>query len=81
MLDKVTEEVVAELSREVMSRFQNLQIQYSNAAELLKKKREYEKAVEKYIDVIHMEEIKNILGPLSENARREIEQLLRQIFS
>lgn len=81
LVDKVTEEVVAELSREVMSRFQNLQIQYSHAADLLKKKREYEKAVEKYVDVIHMEEIKNISGPLSENAKREIEQLLKQIFS
>lgn len=81
VIDKVTEDVVAELGYEVLSRFQNLQIQYSNAAEKLKKKREYERAIEKYIDAIHIEEAKNISGPLSENARKEIEQLLKQIAS
>jgi hypothetical protein len=77
LLEKVTQDVVAELTREVLSRFQNLQVQLSNAAEMLKKKRNYEGAVEKYVDVIHIEEIKNISGPLSENARVEIEKLLK----
>jgi tetratricopeptide (TPR) repeat protein len=81
ILEKVTQDVITELSYEVVSRFQNLQTQYFNAAEGLKKKREYEKAVEKYMDAMHLEELKNISSPLSENARIEIEQLLLRIAS
>jgi hypothetical protein len=80
-LEKVTQDVIAELSYEVVSRFQNLQTQYFNAAEELKKKREYERAVEKYIDAMHLEKLKNIASPLSENAQIEIEQLLKRIAS
>ncbi|HXX34919.1 MAG TPA: CsgG/HfaB family protein [Thermodesulfobacteriota bacterium] len=79
ILEKVTQDVITELSYEVVSRFQNLQTLYFNAAEGLKKKREYEKAVEKYMDAMHLEELKNISSPLSENARTEVEQLLQRI--
>lgn len=75
ILEKVTQDVITELSYEVVSRFQNLQTQYFNDAEGFKKKREYERAVEKYIDAMHLEELKNIASPLSENARIEIEQV------
>jgi len=81
ILEKVTQDVITELSYEVVSRFQNLQTQYFNAAEELKKKREYERAVEKYIDAMHLEKLKNIASPLSENAQIEIEQLLKRIAS
>jgi tetratricopeptide (TPR) repeat protein len=81
LLEKVTQDVVAELSYEVMSRFQNLQTQYFNSAEGFKKKREYERAIEKYMDAIHLEELKNISSPLSESARIEIEELLKRIAS
>lgn len=81
LLEKVTQDVVAELSYEVVSRFQNLQTQYFNSAEGFKKKREYEKAIEKYMDAIQLEELKNISSPLSENARIEIEELLKRIAS
>jgi tetratricopeptide (TPR) repeat protein len=81
ILEKVTQDVITELSYEVVSRFQNLQTQYFDAAEGLKKKREYERAVEKYIDAMHLEELKNIASPLSENARIEVEQLLKRIAS
>jgi tetratricopeptide (TPR) repeat protein len=77
IMEKVTNQVVAELGYAVLSRFQNLQILYSNSAELLKKKREYEKAIEKYVDAIQVEEMKNISGPLSEKAKKEIEELLK----
>jgi curli biogenesis system outer membrane secretion channel CsgG len=79
ILEKVTQDVIAELSYEVVARFQNLQTQYFNTAEGFRKKREYERAVEKYIDAIHLEELKNIASPLSESARIEIEQLLNKI--
>jgi len=78
LLEKVTQEVVAELSHEVLSRFQNLQTQYFNLGETYKKKREYERAIEKYSDAVHLEDMKNISSPLSDSAKKEIEQLLRQ---
>lgn len=81
LLEKVTQDVVAELSYEVVSRFQNLQTQYFNIAEGFKKKREYERAIEKYMDAIHLEELKNISSPLSESAKIEIEELLKRIAS
>lgn len=79
LLEKVAREVIAELSYEVLSRFQNVQTRYFNLGETYKKRREYEKAVEKFSDAIHLEEMKNISSPLSENARKEIEQLLKLI--
>lgn len=79
LVEKVTQEVAAELGYEVLSRFQNPQTQYFNSAELLKRKREFERAIEKYVNVIFTEDLKNITGPLSESSRKEIEQLLKQI--
>lgn len=76
LLDQVVESSVAELGYEVLSRFQNLQVLYSNSAEILKKKGEFLRAIEKYVDAIHVEELKNISSPVSENARKEIEQML-----
>ena len=79
MLEDITKKVVEQLGYMVLSRFQNLQILYHTNAEMLKKKMEYEKAVEKYTDSIYLEEIKNISTPLSEDSRNEIEKLLQQI--
>jgi curli biogenesis system outer membrane secretion channel CsgG len=81
LLEKVTQDVVAELSLEVVSRFQNLQMQYFNNADGLKKRKEYEKAIEKYIDAVHLEELKNISSPLSEKSRVEIDEVLKRIAS
>ena len=49
---------------------------YTQTAEILKKKGEFLRAIEKYVDAIHVEELKNISSPVSENARKEIEQML-----
>jgi len=79
LLEQVIEASVAELGYAVLSRFQNLQVLYSNSAELLKKKGEFLRAIEKYVDAIHVEELKNIASPVSENAKKEIEQLLKAL--
>ena len=77
LLDQVVEETVTQLGYEVLSRFQNLQTLYSNQAEILKKRSAPEAAVEKYVDVMIVEEVKNITTHATENARKEIEQLLK----
>ncbi|MBI4681870.1 MAG: hypothetical protein HY757_02065 [Nitrospirae bacterium] len=79
LLGEVTQKVVEQLGYMVLSRFQNLQVQYYSSAEMLKKKMEYERAVEKYIDSIYIEDTKNISSPLSKNAGSEVAKLLLQI--
>ncbi|MBI5409793.1 MAG: hypothetical protein HZA14_10545 [Nitrospirae bacterium] len=79
LLGDVTQKVVEQLGYMVLSRFQNLQVQYYSGAEMLKKKMEYERALEKYIDSIYIEDIKNISSPLSKNAGGEVEKLLAEI--
>lgn len=79
LLEQVVEASVAELGYEVLKRFQNLQGLYLNSAQLLRKKGELERAVEKYVDAIHVEEIKNTSSPVSENARKEVELLLKTL--
>lgn len=77
MFEQVVDATVGELGYAVLSRFQNLQVLYSNSAQLLRKKGEQEKAVEKYVDAIHVEELKNTSSPVSDNAKKEIEQILK----
>jgi len=75
LLDQVIQEIVADLGKQVLDYFSSPQTLYVRTAEGLAKKREYEKAVEKYVDVMTLEEMKNITGPLSTRATREIEQV------
>ena len=74
LLDQVTQELVADLGKQVLDYFSNPQTLYVRTAESLAKKREYEKAVEKYVDALTVEEMKNITGSLSTKVKREIEQ-------
>jgi curli biogenesis system outer membrane secretion channel CsgG len=78
LLEKAVDEGIADLGHQVLSRFQNLQESYLNAAELLKKKGEMEPVAEKYMDAIVTEEVKNIRSPVTENARRELDRLLKR---
>jgi len=77
ILEKAVEEGIAELGHLVLSRFQNLQAAYLNSAELLGKKGQPEAAVERYIDAIVSEEVKNISSQVTEQARREIDRQLQ----
>jgi hypothetical protein len=75
LLDQVTQEIVSDLGKQVIEYFSSPQTLYVRAGEALVKKREYEKAVEKYVDAIILEEMKNITGPLSERMTREIDEV------
>ncbi len=78
LLEKAVDEAIADLGHQVLSRFQNLQEKYLNDAEKLKKRGETEPVAEKYMDAIVTEEIKNIKSPVTDNARRELDLLLKQ---
>lgn len=78
LLEKAVDEAIADLGHQVLSRFQNLQEKYLNDAEMLKKRGETEPVAEKYMDAVMTEEVKNIKSPVTENARRELDRLLKQ---
>jgi tetratricopeptide (TPR) repeat protein len=77
LLGHVVEGIIEDLSQEVLNRFHNLQLTYYNHAEKSKKRNAYEAAVENYVDAILVEEVKNISTQVTEDSRREIEQILR----
>jgi curli biogenesis system outer membrane secretion channel CsgG len=79
LLEKAVDEAIADLGHQVLSRFQNLQEKYLNDAEKLKKRGETEPVAEKYMDAIVTEEVKNIKSPVTDNARRELDLLLKQV--
>jgi len=79
LLEQVVESIIAELGYAVLSRFQNLQVLYSNSAEAMKSKGDPELVVERYMDAITAEEIKNNPSQITEKARKEIELQLKAI--
>lgn len=78
LLEKAVDEAISDLGHQVLSRFQNLQETYLNTAEVLKKKGDTEPVAEKYMDAVVTEEVKNIKSPITENARRGMDLLLKQ---
>ena len=81
LLEQLVESVIAELGYAVLSRFQNLQVLYSNSAEMLKARGDAELVIERYTDAIIAEEIKNSPSQITEKAKAEIEFQLKTIWA
>lgn len=79
LLDLVTQDIVTDLGKQVLGYFSNPQTLYMRTGETLAKKRDYEKAVEKYIDAITLEEMKNITGPLTTRANQQIDLMMNTL--
>lgn len=77
LLEKAVDEGIAELGRLVLTRFQNRQAGYLQSAELLSKKSGGDQVVERYMDAIVAEEVKNVASPVTSQAKLGIEQHLR----
>lgn len=78
LLGKAVDEAIAELGHQVLSRFQNLQETYLNSAEVLRKRGDTRSMAERYMDAIVTEEVKNIQSQITENARRQMDLLLKR---
>lgn len=76
LLEKAVDESISELGRLVLSRFQNRQASYLQAAELLSKKNGGDQVVERYMDAIASEEVKLVSTQVTTQARAGIEQHL-----
>ena len=78
LLEQVTTEVVRDLALVVLKPFQSLQTTYFDEGEILKQRRRYEEAIEKYIDSIYVERIKGIESPISKKSMEVIDQLISE---
>lgn len=79
LLEKAVDDGIAELGHLVLSRFQNRQAGYLQTAELLAKKNGGDQVLERYLDAIMTEEVKNVVSPISTQARKGIEQYLQSV--
>ena len=78
ILEQVTAEVVRDLALVVLKPFQSLQTTYFDEAEILKQRRRYEEAIEKYIDSIYDERIKGIESSISKKSMEVVDQLISE---
>ncbi len=76
LLEKAVDDGIAELGHLVLSRFQNRQAGYLQAAELLNKRNGGDQVVERYMDAIVSEEVKHVASPISVQAHKGITQYL-----
>lgn len=79
LLEKAVDDAISELGHLVLSRFQNRQASYLQAAELLNKKGGGEQVVERYMDAIVAEEVKHVSSQITVQAKRGIEQYLQAV--
>lgn len=79
VLNHLTNGKVAEIGLGILKHFQSLELVYYNEAEQLIKRREYEKAIEKYTDAVFDEKLKRISSPISSKALETIEELIKTL--
>jgi tetratricopeptide (TPR) repeat protein len=76
VLDEITNDKVSEMGRSVLKHFQSLEVEYFNKGQDLQKRRNYDAAVEKYIDAVFDEKLKGISTPISQKSLETIEKLI-----
>jgi len=79
VLEQVTAEVVRDLALVVLKPFQSLQTTYFDEGEILRQRRRYEEAIEKYVDAIYDERTKGIESPVSKKSMEVVDQLISEL--
>jgi len=79
LLEQATTEVVRDLSRMILKPFQSLQTTYFDEGEILRQRRRYEEAIEKYVDAIYDERMKGIESPISKKSMEVVDQLISEL--
>ena len=79
LLEQVTAEVVRDLALVVLKPFQSLQTTYFDEGEILRQRRRYEEAIEKYVDAIYDERIKGIESPITKKSMEVVDQLISEL--
>ncbi|MBN1613581.1 MAG: hypothetical protein JW950_03850, partial [Deltaproteobacteria bacterium] len=77
VLDELTNVKVSEMGQSVLKNYQSLEVEYFNEAEQQRlRRRNYEIAIEKYMDAIYDEKTKGIATPISKKSQEFIELLV-----
>lgn len=79
VLNELTNSKIAQVGLSILTHFQSLEVVYFNAAEQLVKRREYEKAVEKYTDAMFDEKLKRISSPITRKSAEMIQKLVKDM--
>lgn len=78
VMDELTNEKITEMGQSVLKHYQSLEVEYFNLAQQQQqKRRNYDQAVERYIDAIFDEKLKGISTPITAKSNENIEQLIR----
>ncbi|MCX7816438.1 MAG: tetratricopeptide repeat protein [Syntrophales bacterium] len=77
VLDDLTNEKIKEIGQSVLKHFQSLETVYFNEAQLLQKRRDFESAIEKYIDAVYDEKLKGINTPISKKSQEAIDEIIK----
>jgi tetratricopeptide (TPR) repeat protein len=77
VLDELTNEKISEVAQSVLKNFQSLEVAYYNEGQQLQKRRNIDKAIEKYVDAVYDEKLKGISTPISQKSLEIIEDLLQ----
>jgi len=77
VLDELTNEKISEMGRNVLKHYQSLEVEYFNRGQDLQKRRNYEAAVEKYVDAVYDEKLKGITTPISKKSLELMEMLIQ----
>ena len=77
VLDELTNDKISEMGRNVLKHFQSLEVEYFNKGQDWQKRRNYEAAIEKYIDAVYDEKLKGITTPISKKSLELIEMIVK----
>lgn len=77
VLDELTNEKISEMGRNVLKHFQSLEMEYFTRGQDMQKRRNYEAAIEKYIDAVYDEKLKGITTPISKKSLELIDMIVR----
>jgi len=79
VLDDLTNAKVTEMGQSVLKHFQSLETVYFNEAQLHQKRRNFEQAVEKYMDAVFDEKLKGITTPITKKSLESIDKLMQNM--
>ena len=77
VLDELTNQKISEVAQSVLKSFQSLEVAYFSEGQQQQKRRNIDKAIEKYTDAIYDEKSKGISTPISQKSLETIEDLIQ----
>jgi len=78
VLDELTNQKISEVGQSVLKQYQSLEKEYFDQGQLQEKRRNYELAIERYIDAIYDEKLKGVVTPITKKALENIEKLIQE---